>query len=86
MAKIDELIERLLKRKIYLIPLSMINVKDHAAISELKAEKDRYREALERIQTAAQFHSQDGLSNLVIRYAHESTARLATEALGGNDE
>lgn len=55
------------------------------AISELKAERDRYREALERIQTAAQFHSQDGLSDSVMRYAHESTARLADKALGGND-
>ena len=39
-------------------------------------------DALERIALAAEFHSQDGISDDVRRYAHESTARLANEALG----
>lgn len=34
-------------------------------------------EALERIAIASEFHAQPGISDGVMRYAHESTKRLA---------
>lgn len=49
-------------------------------------EIERLRVALKTIQIASEFHSQEGLADYVMRYAHESTFRLATQALGGNDE
>lgn len=52
----------------------------------LEEENKRLRDALERIKTASEFHSQDGISEHVIRYAHESTSRLAKQALEGGDD
>jgi predicted ArsR family transcriptional regulator len=59
----------------------------------LKAERDQARadvadlvEALCRIRIAAEFHAQDGVSDDVRRYAHESTKRLADEVLAKHTE
>lgn len=44
-------------------------------------EIERLREGIKRIQIAAEFHAQDGVSDHVMRYAHESTKRLCDELL-----
>ncbi len=46
----------------------------------------RLREALETIVVAAEFHAQIGVSDDVMRYAHESTYRLARATLDDKGE
>ncbi len=46
----------------------------------------RLREALETIAVAAEFHAQIGVSDGVMRYAHESTYRLARATLDHKGE
>ena len=46
-----------------------------------RAENARLVEVMNRLLIAAEFHSQTGVSDHVMRYAHESTARLIKETL-----
>ena len=55
--------------------------KKQAQIETLQSENDRLRDALKTIEGASEFYSQDGVADYVMRYAHESTARLCKEAL-----
>ena len=51
------------------------------ALDELRAENERLRAALQRIEAASQFWAEYPEGNAAIRYAHESTRRLASAAL-----
>ena len=51
-------------------------------IEELEQERDALKAGLRTIQTASEFHSQIGVADHVMRYAHESTARLCAALLG----
>ncbi len=58
---------------------------DAKLIERLTAENERLQGALERIEAASKFWSEypDGID--AIRYAHESTRRLAQAALAGDE-
>ena len=56
---------------------------EHRALVE---ERDMLRSALEQTVTASDFFSQPGIDEMQLRYAHESTARLARAALSPNDK
>lgn len=55
-------------------------------ITALAEENQRLREALERIEAASKFWSEYPDGNDAIRYAHESTHRLARAALSSTGE
>ena len=48
---------------------------------EIEQEVTDLLAALERIATASEFHAQQGVADHVMRYAHESTFRLASAAI-----
>lgn len=52
-----------------------------ASIARLEAENARLHEALRQIQAASEFYSKAIVSDDTLRYAHESTFRLADAAL-----
>ena len=55
-------------------------------LEAMRDENMRLRKALKTIITASEFYSQEGLADYLMRYAHESTFRLAKQALKGEGD
>lgn len=54
-------------------------------IKQQAVEIKRLQGALETIRTASEFHAQNGVSDHVMRYAHESNKRLCDSILDMSD-
>lgn len=73
--------------KIIVLALKHLRENLDKEYEQLKAERDRYKSALEQILVSAEFHKQDGIADYVSRYAHDSNCRIIEQALkGGSDE